>query len=214
MTPRSARPAVRSAPTLSGPVTFRPLDDATWPDLERLFGERGACAGCWCMAWRLSRAQWERQRGEQNKRALRALVTAHEILGVIAYSDGAPVGWCAIAPREAYPTLERSRTLTRVDATPVWSVTCFFIAKHARRQGLSRALLEAAVEYAAANGARVIEGYPVDPGKRWPDAFAWTGLVQVFRKAGFEEVARRSPGRPIMRLTRTAGRTPAAGRRG
>jgi GNAT superfamily N-acetyltransferase len=190
----------RTARSLTHRLTFHPLDAGRWPDIERLFGERGACAGCWCMAWRLSRTQWERQRGKQNRQALADLVAANEPLGVIAYADGEPVGWCAIAPRDAYPTLERSRTLRRVDDTPVWSVTCFFIARHARRQGVSGALLRAAIGYAAANGATVVEGYPVDPGKQWPDAFAWTGLVQVFREAGFAEVERRSPGRPIMRL--------------
>ncbi len=96
--------------------------------------------------------------------------------------------------------LDRSRVLKRVDDSPVWSVTCFFIAKAHRERGLGTAMLHAAVEHAASCGATVVEGYPVDPVKdRMPTVFAHTGFVEMFLAAGFEEVERRSPTRPIMR---------------
>jgi len=151
------------------------------------------------MWWRMNRAEWNRRRGEGNRKAFRKLVRSGAEPGVLAYADGEPVGWCAIAPREEYPLLGRGRILTPVDDQPVWSVTCFFIARGFRHQGLSTALLKAAVEFARARGARIVEGYPHDAKKPTADAFVYTGLASAFQKAGFREVARRSKTRPIMR---------------
>jgi GNAT superfamily N-acetyltransferase len=179
-----------------------PVTPERWPDLERLFGPRGASGGCWCMWWRLKRSDFERQAGDENKAALRLIVESGQTPGVLAYADGQPAGWCAIAPRECFPALERSRILKRVDDQPVWSVTCFFIAKAYRRVGLAEKLLRAAVEHAREQGAAIVEGYPVEPQQdNYPAVFAWTGMASTFRKAGFVEVARRSETRPIMRLT-------------
>ena len=152
------------------------------------------------MWWRLKRSQFERQKGEGNKSALRKIVNSGEIPGLLAYGNGQPIAWCSVAPRETYPVLERSRTLKRIDDQPVWSVVCFFVAKPFRRKGVTVKLLRAAVEYAKEHGARIIEGYPVEPKKTsMPDAFAFTGLASAFRKEGFVEVLRRSETRPIMR---------------
>lgn len=180
-------------------IEVKPLTPARWKDLELLFGERGACGGCWCMWWRLPRSQWERQKGAGNKRAFRRIVQRGRVPGLLAYVDGEPAAWCAIEPRENFPVLERSRVLRRVDEQPVWSVTCFFVARPHRRLGLTVELLRAAVAYAKKRGARIIEGYPVDTPGKMPDAFAWTGFVPAFRKAAFREVARRSKTRPILR---------------
>lgn len=181
-------------------LTFRPVVPSRWRDVETLFGERGACAGCWCMYWRRKRSLWEKQKGAGNKRALRKVVQQGPPPGVLAYADSEPVGWCALAPRKDYPVLANSRVLKPVDEQPVWSVTCFFIRRDWRRKGLSSRLLAAAVALAKKHGARILEGYPTDP-KHGPqaDAFVWTGLLGSFEKAGFSEVARRSPTRPIMR---------------
>ena len=180
---------------------MRPLSAERWADLERLFGERGACGGCWCMWWRIRRSEFEKNKGAGNKKRFKKIVASSETPGLIAYARGEPVAWCAIAPREAYPILENSRVLKRIDDQPVWSVTCFFVSRPYRRQGVTAQLLEAAVKYARRKGARIVEGYPVAPRKgRMPDAFAWTGLVGAFRSAGFVEAARRSKTRPIMRF--------------
>jgi GNAT superfamily N-acetyltransferase len=107
-----------------------------------------------------------------------------------------------VAPRGVYSRLERSRILKRVDDQDVWSVVCFFVLKEYRRRGISERLLHAAVDYAAENGAVIVEGYPVDPRKdKVPDVFAYHGLASTFREVGFREVLRRSETRPIMRYT-------------
>jgi GNAT superfamily N-acetyltransferase len=180
-------------------LTFQPLTPDRFADLERLFGPRGACGGCWCMWWRLSRPEFTAGKGEGNRRALEALVKGGAVPGVLAYAGDEPVGWCAIEPREAYPRFQRSRTLAPVDDAPVWSITCFYVARAWRGKGVTAALVEAAVAHAKRNGARVVEAYPVDPQKRQADAFVYTGLASTFEKAGFNEVARRSPTRPIVR---------------
>jgi GNAT superfamily N-acetyltransferase len=152
------------------------------------------------MWWRLKRSEFERQKGEGNKQAIKRIVNSGEIPGILAYANGQAVAWCAVAPREAYPTLERSRKLKRVDSKPVWSIVCFFVAKPFRGRGITSELLKAAVEHVQKHGGRIVEGYPTDPKEgRMPDVFVYTGLASAFRKAGFVEVARRSEKRPIMR---------------
>jgi GNAT superfamily N-acetyltransferase len=183
-------------------LKFYAATPSRWARLERLFGERGACGGCWCMAWRLPNKRWVAGKGTKNKRALKRLVESGARPGILAFVGREPVGWCAVAPRQEYVTLARSRVLAPVDEQPVWSISCLFVLKPYRRQGLSVGLLRAAVEFAGRQGARVVEGYPVQPTmERTPDPFVWTGVPSAFRKAGFKEVARRSKSRPIMRVT-------------
>jgi len=170
-----------------------------------LFGERGACAGCWCMFFRLPRTDYERGKGTKNKNALKRIVQKGPAPGLLAYVDGRPAAWCAMAPREDYPKLAKSRVSKPVDDQPVWSVTCFFTAKEFRGQGLSVKLLKAAVQYAKKQGARIVEGYPIEPDGRYADTFAYVGLTAMFQKAGFKEVARQAPTRPIMRKSTKGG---------
>jgi len=149
------------------------------------------------MFWRLSGKQWHAQKGEGNRKAMRKLAKAGTPPGLLAYVNGEAAGWCAVGPREEYVRLATSRVLKPVDDQPVWSITCFFVAKPFRRQGLTVALLEAATKFARKRGARILEGYPIEPKKEQPDVFVYTGLASAYRKAGFKEVACRSPTRPI-----------------
>ncbi len=157
------------------------------------------------MLWRLTRKEFEAQKGEGNKLAMEALVCSGETPGILAYNNAKAIGWCAIAPRRSYPALSRSRVLKPVDDRPCWSVACLFIEKAYRKKRVSTQLLQAAVKHAKSQGAVLVEGYPVEPksGKDIPPAFAWTGIPKAFIRAGFKEVARRSPTRPIMRLELT-----------
>ena len=182
------------------PLSFRSVTFERWKDVETLFGEKGACAGCWCMYWRQTRREFNEKKGEGNRIALKRLVKGKAQTGIIAYDKKIPVGWIAFAPREEYRRLETSRVLKVVDNKPVWSVVCFFIDKKYRRKGLTVELLKEAGKFAKKNGAKILEGYPVDPKtKDYAPVFAYTGLASAFRKAGFSEAARRSETRPIMR---------------
>ena len=183
-------------------LRFVPLTRSTWEPFETLFGTRGACGGCWCMWWRLGASAFKAGRGAPNRRAMRRFVVRGQVPGILAFRGSDPVGWVAIAPRRESPRLAASRILAPVDTVPVWSVTCFFVARTERRHGLTTKLLRAAVEYARAHGARVVEGYPLDVADRdMPAAFAWTGFLPAFQRAGFVEVARRSARQPIVRRT-------------
>jgi len=162
------------------------------------------------MFWRIPRKKFVEGKGGGNKRALKSVVTRGPIApGILGYAGDEPIAWCAVAPRAVYPALERSRVLKPVDDKPVWSVSCLFVVKAYRRKGVSVRMIEAAAEFAQANGASIVEGYPVQPSnERAPDPFIWTGTASAFQKAGFKEVARRSATRPIMR------REVAGGKRG
>jgi GNAT superfamily N-acetyltransferase len=193
------RPMPRRAPRER--FTFHPLTPDRFSDFETLFGERGACGGCWCMWWRLPRPEFRNGKGAGNRRAMKRLVDSGTSPGILAYRDGAPIGWCCVGPRDDFPPLARSRVLARVDDRPVWSVVCFFVARPWRRRGVTVRLLEAAVEHARRHGARVVEGYPIVPRKgEMPAAFAFMGLPSAFERAGFREILRRSEIRPIVRI--------------
>ncbi len=155
------------------------------------------------MLWRLARKDFEAQKGEQNRLAMKNVVMARKHPGLLAYADDHVVGWCALAPREHYPALARSRILKPVDDQACWSIACLFVHRHHRKQGVATGLLRAAGQYVSKQkGVRFLEGYPVEPKNERPipPVFAWTGVPRAFEEAGFVEVKRASPTRPIMRL--------------
>ncbi|MEW6750661.1 MAG: GNAT family N-acetyltransferase [Candidatus Latescibacterota bacterium] len=183
------------------PLDVHPLTTDRWGDLEALFGPHGACGGCWCMWWRCARSQFRAQAGEGNRRALRALLEAGRVPGLLGYRDGQPVGWVSVAPREEYPSLERSRVLRRLDDLPVWSLVCLFVASRQRRQGIALALVRSAVEHVRAQGGRIVEAYPTVPRRgRLPAVSSYMGVPSLYARLGFVECARPSPARKVMRL--------------
>jgi GNAT superfamily N-acetyltransferase len=183
-------------------VEIHPLTPDRWRDFAALFDTNSITRDCWCMWFREPSAAYRANKGAKNRAAFRAVVKRDVPPGVIAYVDGKPAGWCAVAPRADYTRLARSRTLAPVDDAEVWSITCFFIGRAARGRGVSRALIDAAVDLAAEHGARIVEAYPVDTsGKRIAPDAAYHGLASTFTAAGFKEVIRRSATRPIMRHT-------------
>ncbi len=147
------------------------------------------------MRWRLTSSEYNRSTKESRIAILDSLVADDTPVGVLAYLDGEPVGWVAVAPREALGALERFRALARVDDSPVWAVTCFFIDRRARRQHVTLGLLRAAVAYAQSQGAKIIEGYPVEPGK----LYTYMGSPATFRAAGFTDVTPSGRERMVMR---------------
>jgi GNAT superfamily N-acetyltransferase len=152
------------------------------------------------MAWRLERNVYDSQKHEGNRRALRALVERGDPVGLLACAGEQPVAWVSVAPREQFVYLRRTRTLQRPDDKPVWSVTCFFIRKDYRQQGLSAKLLGAAAAWVRSQGGTMLEGYPiVARSPQVPAVFAWTGLPSAFGQAGFRECGAASRSRVLMR---------------
>ncbi len=182
-----------------------PATAQRWPDLVSLFGENGASAGCWCMWHRLTGRDAEagaRAGGECNRRRLQVLVEDGRNPGLLAYRGAQPVGWVALAPRQDYGRVERSAFARLSPSDGTWAIVCFFIHRAHRRRGVAQALLQAAIAYAEERGARTVEAYPVDSTVRpVDDASAYHGVASMFRAAGFAEVARPFPARPLMRRT-------------
>jgi GNAT superfamily N-acetyltransferase len=181
-------------------ITFKPLTPSRWKDFETLFGDNGACGGCWCMSWRWTSKEFQQKKGALARRTMKKLVDAGPPPGLLAYAGRDPIGWVSISPRKHFIRLQNSKVLSPIDDQPVWSATCFFVRKDFRRRGLTSQLLKAAAEFARKRGAKIVEGYPYDVDKPQAPPFVWTGLVGSFTKAGFQEAARRSKTRPIMRL--------------
>ncbi|CAN5279202.1 hypothetical protein BH18ACT5_BH18ACT5_14040 [soil metagenome] len=115
-----------------------------WADLARLAGDRGFYSGCWCIWWRVTSQEWSDRHGDGLRSELNALVDEGEQPGLLAFAGDQPIGWVAVAPRSEYPRLDRSSKLKPVDEKPVWSITCFYIDRHHRRQGVAEKLLSAA----------------------------------------------------------------------
>ncbi|MEE9167144.1 MAG: GNAT family N-acetyltransferase [Candidatus Neomarinimicrobiota bacterium] len=188
----------RPSPKLS--LDIKPLTRQNWSDLEKLFGPKGAYGGCWCMWWRSTRSEFEKMQGEGNRNAMKEIVKSGEVPGILAYSDGEPVGWCSVAPRESFASLNRSRVLKRLDDKPVWSIVCFFVARQYRHQDLNVKLIEGVVDYVRRQGGKVIEAYPTEPrGRQLSPVSIFMGSPSAFRRAGFEECARPSKSKIIMR---------------
>ncbi len=186
-------------------LTVVPLTPDRWPDLEAIFNAKGCsiARGCWCMAYRLSGSRESlpsgMTRAQANRSALKALVDAGNPPGLIGYRGNVPVGWVSIGPREDYARLERSPVMKPVDDQPVWSVICFVVPPAYRGQGVAQALLKGAVAYAKKQGATLVEAYPVDKPGRSSDDSMWFGAKSMYDNAGFQEVARRKPHRPVVR---------------
>ncbi len=199
-----------ASPDLMNELTFEPVTRENWSKFTVLFGERGACGNCWCMYYRLSKADFVRgKKNDGNRNAMRKIVWSGKPVGLLAMLKGEAIGWLALAPREDFLKLEKSRVHKRIDDRPVWSIPCFFIGKSFRRRGLSVGLLKGAIKYADSVGIEVLEAYPTIPTqKKWPDSFLWVGLYKSFERAGFEIVDRASKSRPMVRYYVSKGLSP------
>lgn len=182
-------------------MTVHPLTPERWDDLVDLFGpERGANSGCWCMWWRMTRADWKVAPREEKRDCFRSIVKEGPPPGVLAYEGDIAVGWCAVGPRKTLPQFNRSRVASPIeDIEGVFAVNCFYVRAGWRGQKLMRRLLEGAVKFAASRGAAAIEACPIDTQRKLVWGEGYVGIASVFRDAGFSEVARRSSTRPLMR---------------
>ncbi|PWC06697.1 GNAT family N-acetyltransferase [Mycetocola zhujimingii] len=181
--------------------------DAAWHDVQAVFGTRGDPSSCWCQYFKMDNAEWKTASRETCEPLLERQVQELDTPpGLIAYLGSEPVGWCAVEPRTNYPRLSRGKVVQAstepTDDPTVWAVTCFVVRVGFRKRGIATALLAAAAGHARAHGARVLEGYPVDPVARdkVSSADLYYGVVSQFAANGFTEVARPTPSRALMRL--------------
>jgi len=182
-------------------LTFEPLTTKNWKQFVQLFGKNGACGNCWCMYYRLNKADYQEGKTDDgNKNAIEEIVRNNQPTGILGFYDGQPIAWCAFAPREDFIKLEKSRVHKRIDDQQVWSIPCFFIDKKFRKLGVTAQLLIGVIKYASEKGIRVIEAYPTIPTTvKIADSFAWIGLYKSFERAGFEIADRTSKNRPMVR---------------
>jgi GNAT superfamily N-acetyltransferase len=173
-----------------------PVTKERWTDLVELF-DRPVVRTCFCMFYR--KTGTNTGVGTENRRAMKALVNRGGIPGLIGYEDGVPVAWVSLGPREDYPKLRRSPIMKPVDERPVWSIVCFFVDRSVRGKGLAERMLRAAVDHARSQGARLVEAYPVDADEQTDPDTMFFGAKSMYDRAGFREVARRRPTRPVVR---------------
>ena len=188
----------------------REITPEDWELVRLLFGDRGACGGCWCMHWRREKGgqAWEKAKGEPNRRAFKKLIESGQALGMIALDGDRPIGWCSFGLRSEFPRLDRTKAYTLADddvgmATDIWSVNCLFLDKEVRGQGVSQELVAGAVKAIRKRGGKIIEAYPTtltSDGKKLPAAFSYTGPEIIYQRLGFKEVQRLAQSRPMYRL--------------
>jgi GNAT superfamily N-acetyltransferase len=187
-------------------LVARPVTPERFADLETIFQARGCSVArnCWCMYYRESGAAPERAPGrtlrQVRREAMKSLIDAGRPVGLIGYRGKTPVGWVSLGPREDYAKLARSPVMKPVDEQPVWSVICFVVPAEYRGQGVATELLAAAISWAKRQGVKLLEAYPMDKPERAGDDTMWFGAKSMYDKAGFEEVVRRKPQRPVVRL--------------
>lgn len=184
-----------------------PLTPERWEDLVLVFGKnRGIQCQCWCMYWRLPRAEFDKAQGAKARKLFHSRVDAGPPPGLLAYVDGEPAGWIQVGPRADVPNWNGPRRVSAptdecaAGDPAVWAVSCFVTRVGWRRRGISTALLSAAVEFARNGGAQVLEACPVDTEVKRNPISLYHGVASSFRRAGFTEVARRREDRPLMRL--------------
>jgi GNAT superfamily N-acetyltransferase len=194
------------------PISVVPANQASWDDLQTVFGRRGEAARCQCQWFKVRDRDWAAVPVELRAERLREQTgcgnpDADTTSGLVAYLDGEPVGWCAVEPRAAYLRLRYARVpWTGRDEDPddpdVWAVTCFVTRVGYRRRGVSRALARAAVDFARTHGARAVEGYPMilAPGQEAAWGELYVGSPSVFADAGFVEVSHPTSRRLVMRI--------------
>jgi len=186
--------------------SFKEVNAGLWQEFEELFGDNGACGGCWCQWWRVPRGGklWQSIKGANAKKATRTLIKGNEMTGLLAFEGKRAIGWCSFGPRSAYPRLDNMKAYIRDDITDtneVWCINCFFIDRNYRRKGLARAMLDAAVKFIKKRKVKIIEAYPTPltkDGKKLPAAFVYTGPLKMFEDAGFEIIKRKSHSRPLV----------------
>ncbi len=187
-------------------LQFSPVTADSWADFEQLFGPNGAYGGCWCTALRLPHSVRTAMPARERRAFIKARIDTAPSPGILGYFEGTPVAWVQVGPRQDVPQFNSPRTVARpledreaTDPT-IWALSCLFMQSKLRGRGLSHQLVRAAIDHARAGGARHLDACPIDRAKQSKSVALWVGATTVFEAAGFDVVARRKDGRPLMRL--------------
>jgi GNAT superfamily N-acetyltransferase len=171
-------------------LDFYPVTKDRWTDFEQLFESKGGPHNCWCTVWRVNENK-KTIPGKAGKKASMYNRVINDIpIGILAYLENEPIGWCSIAPRETYRKLGGDET-----KEGVWSLVCFFIKIPFRNKGIASQLIDAAIGYAKDNGAKYIEAYPVAPDS---PSYRFMGFVPTFERAGFQFLKAAGTRRNVM----------------
>jgi GNAT superfamily N-acetyltransferase len=181
------------------PVEIVPATPYRWDDLVAVMGGCSYARKCWCAYWYLPNAAFKAGWGDANRETLERLVKEGQEPGLLAYVDSEPAAWVSVAPRGSFDRLNRSRNFAPSDDKDVWAVNCFVVLPDFRRQGLMVQLAAAAADFAIGKGAAGAEAYPLVPGPKTSAGDLYLGTDRAFLAAGYVEVARPLPRRPIMR---------------
>ena len=173
-------------------ITVQPVTRETWVDFEAFFQSHSILRYCWCIDFRLSFEELKHNDTAGRKSYIQKRIMDGVPVGLLAYMDEKPAAWCSVGPRETFRNLKGDEGIR-----DVWSITCFFVPKHLRGQGLTRALMDGAKAYAAKNGAKYLEGYPVDRGS---PSYRHMGHLDMFERAGFSFVKSAGLRRRVMKL--------------
>ncbi len=205
-------PAKRGGPTAK--FTIKELDDSTWPDFERFFAKHGVPSYCWCLYYQREQSReremaelglTEKDMRDHNRRKKRDLVAAGRSHGVLLYSEGDPVGWCAYGPREEFPRVDRGRFYKKLglpeEGRKLWRIVCMVVDKDHRRMGVAAAALKAALASIRRQGGGVVEAYPLVSTKGGSQSL-WFGTVGMFEREGFTAVAPMGASRLMRKVVR------------
>lgn len=176
-------------------LRVEPLSAATWDALAELFRTGGGDPKwCYCQFWRLRSKDFAALKVPQLRERLHDQAASRQPPGLVAFEGAAAVGWVSLGPRTDFERIVRSKVIPKIDDRPVWSIVCFAVSSAARGRGVGRALLDAAIEHARAQGAEALEAYPVrvEPGATINVESAFTGTLPMFERAGFRIVADRA----------------------
>ena len=180
-------------------LSVRELGSQTWPDFERVVEKHsGVWGGCWCTAFHLKRSEEKEWSGKH--RALKErLVRADRSHAALVYVGRNVVGWCQFGPPVELPG--RMSGYGKLDlAPPDWRITCFFVDRDHRREGVSKAALQGVLRIIASKGGGTVDGYPIDTrGKPYSSSFLWGGTHSMFTEVGFRPLGALGASKWIMR---------------
>lgn len=160
----------------------RLLDESSWPDFARLVEKHnGVWGGCWCMGF-------HRKPDGNNRAEKECRVREGRAHAALVYAGPNAVGWCQFGSPAELPRIKHGKVyLAGLKQLPDWRITCFFVDKDFRKQGVAATALAAALAEIEKLGGGVVEAYPEDvAGRKTSSSFLYSGSISIFERLGFE----------------------------